>query len=569
MYITSPKRKNGSVVVRLVESFWKEGKVKNRIVKTIGQSKDPEIIEQYKSKARELLDKHKKGIISLKSLSEKLPLDLLRLKGEDRYNNGFEDILGASYEELGFSDLISSGKDNKLLNKALKDMVLMRVFSPSSKLRSCYLLEEHFQRKLSHKRVLNMMDHVSRGEAEIKRDMFQSLLKGRKELDLLLFDVTTLYFESVSSDELRGFGYSKDNKFNEVQLVLAVLSDEEGLPLSYQLFSGGTGEAKTLSVVLSSFVGSHKVKGFKVVADRGMFSDNNFSFFEELEEKTGIKAEYVVSSPLKKLSKERKEKILEFKRKIIKQKEDEKDKEDKLRAISRISSKQLYKASYKQLSPYYEFSYKDRKVIVSYSEELRKRDDRKRQKILERLNSLGKGGKIASSRLVKNTGVRRYLKTIRGTVEIDNKKIFQDSLWDGLYGVCSNRKDKPKQVLESYRCLWKIEELFRINKHTLRMRPIYHRLTRRIKAHILICFLAYAVLRKTEIRLKKAGLSFSPQELIDILKNVETFILTDKIKKPAVSYCIPRTLSKQAQEIYSVFSKQFPKKPYKIEKTGL
>ena len=432
-------------------------------------------------------------------------------------------------------------------------MVLMRVFSPSSKLRSCYLLREHFNRKLSHKRVLNMMDHVSRAESEIKREMFQCLLRGRQELDLLLFDVTTLYFESVRSDDLRDFGYSKDNKFNEVQLVLAVLSDEEGLPLSYEVFSGGTGEAKTLSCVLSSFVRSYKVKRFKVVADRGMFSDNNFSFFEELEEKTGIKAEYVVSSPLKKLPKELKEKVLEFKRKI-KQKE---DKKDKLKAISQISSKQL--------SSYYEFSYKGRRVIVSYSEELRKRDERKRQKILERLNSLEKGGKIPSSRLVKNTGVRRYLKTIRGVLEIDNKKIFQDSLWDGLYGVCSNRKDKPKQVLESYRCLWKIEELFRINKHTLRMRPIYHRLTRRIRAHILICFLAYAVLRKTEIRLKKAGLSFSPQELIDILKNVEAFIIQDKIKGPALAYCIPRALSKPAQNIYSVFNKNYPKRPYKLD----
>ena len=55
MYITSPKRKNGSTVVRLVESFWKEGKVRNRIVKTIGQSKEPKIIERYKEIAKKLL----------------------------------------------------------------------------------------------------------------------------------------------------------------------------------------------------------------------------------------------------------------------------------------------------------------------------------------------------------------------------------------------------------------------------------------------------------------------------------------------------------------------------------
>ena len=102
-----------------------------------------------------------------------------------------------------------------------------------------------------------------------------------------------------------------------------------------------------------------------------------------------------------------------------------------------------------------------------------------------------------------------------------------------LYGVCTNRKhEAAKELLNMYRSLWKIEELFRINKHTLKMRPIYHRLSRRIRAHILICFLAYTVLRHTEIVLKKAGLHFSPQELIDILKKAESFIIRGQNKKP-------------------------------------
>jgi len=534
--MTSPTLKNGSTVVRLVISFRKDGKVKNRIVKVIGQSKDKDIIEQYKKTARSLIEQHKKGLICFAKTPEKHPIDLYSFLGHDRYNNGFEDILGDSYEKLGFHQLIKTGKSQKLLNQALRDMVLMRVFSPSSKLRSCYLLEEHFNRKLSHKRVLNMMDHISKREIEIKKEMFESLLGGRQEMDLMLFDVTTLYFESVSSDELRDFGYSKDGKFNEVQLVLAVLSDKEGMPLSYEVFSGGTGETKTLSVVLGSFVRSHKVKRIKVVADRGMFSDNNFSFFEGLEKELGIKAEYVVSSPLKKMSKEIKLKILDFKKKCH---------QEKLK--------------------FYEFSYKGRRIVVSYSEELRKRDERKRNKILEKLSGLGKEGKVASSRLIKNTGVRRYLKKIKGVVEIDEDKIVQEALWDGLYGVCSNRKEGAKQVLESYRCLWKIEELFRINKHTLKMRPIYHRLSKRIKAHILIGFLAYAVLRRTEILLKKAGLSFSPQELIDILKNTESFIIQDKVKGSTLAYCIPRALSKPAQKIYAVFNKDYPKRPYKLD----
>lgn len=551
MYITTPKRKNGSLVVRIVESYRKDGKVKNRIIKTIGQSKDLKKIEELKLSAKRLLEEYKRAKAG--EPASFFPVDLGRFLGVVSHNKGFEDILGSSYESLGFSSLIKSGKDIKSLNEALKDMVLMRVFSPSSKLRSCYLLEEHFQKQLSHKRVLNMMDHVSRGERDIKRDMFQSLLRGRKELEVLLFDVTTLYFESIRAGELRDFGYSKDGKFNEVQLVLAVLSDEEGLPLSYQVFSGGTGEAKTLQAVLQSFVKSHNIKSLKLVADRGMFSDNNFSFFEEFEKSLGIRAEYVVSSPLKKLPKELKKKVLDFKRKSL---EDNK--------LKRGSSSQKV---FKDVQSYYEFSYKGRRMVVSYSEELRKRDESKRLKILERLNDLGKGGKVPASRLIKNTGLSRYLKTVKGAIEIDNNKILQDSLWDGLYGVCSNRKERAKKLLKSYRHLWKIEELFRINKHTLKMRPIYHRLTKRIKAHILICFLAYAVLKQTEIILKKAGLSFSHQELIDTLKEVELFVIKDKRGKDGKAYIIPKKLSKQAEQIYSAFKKTFPDTAFLFTKT--
>ena len=110
----------------------------------------------------------------------------------------------------------------------------------------------------------------------------------------------------------------------------------------------------------------------------------------------------------------------------------------------------------------------------------------------------------------------------RGKLRIDESKIKEDMRWDGLFGVCSNREDgSPVELIRAYRSFWKIEELFRINKHTLRMRPIYHRISRRIKAHVMICFLSYSILKWTEITLRKAGLFFSPQELIDILKRGE------------------------------------------------
>ena len=541
MYMTSPTLKNGSTVVRLVICFRHEGKVKNRIVKTIGQSKDPKIIKKYEQIARSIIDKHKKGLLSFPQISEKHNIDLYRFLGADRYNYGFEDIFGASYEQLGFADLIESGKSNKALNKVLRAMVLMRVFYPSSKLNSCDLLKKHFNKRISHKQVLVMMDHLTSRLESIREKVFRSILKGKPDMEVLLFDVTTLYFESIHSTELQDFGYSKDGKFNETQVVLAVLASKEGLPLAYEVFPGNTGEAKTMQVVLSQFVHKHKVKKVRVVADRAMFSDNNFQFFKDLKDKDGIKAEYVVACPLKKLPKEIKEKIFDFKRK-----------QRELHTVKPFAC--------------YEFEYKNRRVIVSYSEKLRSRDQHKRQKILDKLLKLCQenNNKVPAKKLVKNTGVRRYLKTLKGSVEIDQEKIVKDSQYDGLYGVCSNIENKPPQeTISLYRSLWKIEELFRWNKHTLKMRPIYHRLPNRIKAHILICFLAYAVLRRTEIVLKKAGLELGPQGLIDILKEAEGFIIKDKVKGSTLSYCIPRSLPKVTQQIYAIFGKDYPKRPYK------
>ena len=251
----------------------------------------------------------------------------------------------------------------------------------------------------------------------------------------------------------------------------------------------------------------------------------------------GLKADYVLSCPLKKLPVKEKEKILD--------------------------RRNYHSVKRGEPGSYYEFRYKGRRIVVGYSEERGRQDQRKREKILEKLRDLGKEGEISTSRLIKNQGIGKYVEKVKGKTKISWKKVEQQAHWDGLYGVCTSLENQSAQKLfNSYSSLWKIEELFRINKHTLKMRPIYHRLTKRIRAHILICFLSYTVLRHTELTLKKSGLKFSLQELIDILKGVESFIIRDKIKRPALSYCVPRALSKDANQIYAVFKKEYAKRAY-------
>ena len=365
MYVTSPKRKNGARAVRIMHSERKGKKVIKRVVRTLGQSKDPAIIKRYQKMAENLVAQHKKGLICLDEKLQKHSVNIYNLRGHELLNTGFKDIFGFVYNKIGFSKLIITGrnhKSNNSLNSVLKSHVLMRLFCPSSKLKSCELIEKYFKKAVSYDQSLNMMDHLHKNLDEMKEIVFSQFLKREKVCDVLLFDVTTLYFESTEKTELKNFGYSKDAKFGEVQIVLAVLANREGMPLAYEVFPGNTSEKKTFKAVLDAFVKRYNVRRIKVTADRAMFSDDNFKFFEELEEDEGIKADYLVSAPLKKLPKAIKEEIFDFKRQQLSQKE---------------------------TKGYHCFSYNNRKMYVSFCEKRRRLDEKKRQKKLDKIRKYG------------------------------------------------------------------------------------------------------------------------------------------------------------------------------------
>ena len=126
---------------------------------------------------------------------------------------------------------------------------------------------------------------------------------------------------------------------------------------------------------------------------------------------------------------------------------------------------------------------------MSHSTKRARKDARDREQILKKLHSKI-GAKGSTKKLVTNRG---YLSIIKeegySRVSIDEEKVAAAARWDGLHGVITNIQERPQEeVLSLYRRLWVIEESFRINKHTLEMRPIYHHVPRRIKAHILLSY---------------------------------------------------------------------------------
>lgn len=143
---------------------------------------------------------------------------------------------------------------------------------------------------------------------------------------------------------------------------------------------------------------------------------------------------------------------------------------------------------------------------------------------------------------------------------MNEKKIEEEKRWDGLHGVITNdTATSSLELLTRYRRLWVIEESFRINKHTLAMRPIYHFTESRIKAHILICYLAFAITRYAQQKINIFDDSISIEKMRSSLAEIEASILEDRATGQL--YKMSSRLSKEATMIYRAVGVQKPEGP--------
>jgi len=171
-------------------------------------------------------------------------------------------------------------------------------------------------------------------------------------------------------------------------------------------------------------------------------------------------------------------------------------------------------------------------LIVSYTPKRAKKDEHNRTKGLKRLEKRVKSGKLSKEQ-INSRGYNKYLHLKNEiSVEIDYEKFHQDRYWDGLKGYITNSSLTKGEILENYHHLWKIEKAFRIAKTDLKIRPIYHRLQRRIEAHICLTFAAYKVYKELERQLKEKQVPYSATKVIEIAQSIfEIEIKTTKSKE--------------------------------------
>ena len=460
----------------------------------------------------------RKPLTKLEDLTDDDTVIIKNLVEEQRIVDGLHDIGGHIFSQLGY-DKILPGKKNVEL---LRDIVLMRIANPGSKFKAQRLLANRFARTHDLDAIYRMMDKLFPKIGEIKAKTFQRAQQLIPEsIDILFFDCTTLYFESTDTDDLRRFGYSKDHRFNTTQVVLALATNSDGLPLGYELFEGNKAEVGTLLACLDSWKKQFNLGSVCFVADRAMMSEANLSTLDS----QGY--QYVVAAKIRALS-------------------------DKMK--SEILSEHHYNATMigEELAWTGEFSYKKRRLIVSYKKSRAKRDAVQREQVLNKINkTLGSEGD--TQKLITNQGVKKFTKTEATSKTIlDDAKIAEDMAWDGLHGIVTNIKDASHAtILGRYARLWKIEESFRLNKHTLSMRPIFHFKTERIHTHIAICYMAFSVLRHMEYIVNLTQ-KISPQFILEELMEVQSSVLQDT--STGKQYRMPSRFSQTASKIYKAFN---------------
>jgi transposase len=384
-------------------------------------------------------------------------------------------------------------------------MAVQHLLHPRSKLGTFQNQQQYAQLpELDLNHLYRALDILCEEKTRLEETLFQknrSLFNMR--VDVVFYDVTTFSFQSVKADTLRDFGYSKDGKFNEVQVVLGLLLDCDGRPIGYELFPGNTFDGNTLAAVLESMEKRFAIRRVVIVADRGLNSKINLKRI--LDKGYG----YIVSSRLRKLPKAVRETVLEAQGFAPLDGSEEE-----------VTCKTLpYRNGYRDAEG--KGQELQETLVVTYSKKRAEKDRADRLRLVEKAKRLLEDGSQISAAFKR--GGRKYLKRkTTGKTEwlLDEETMAADERWDGYYAIQTSEKMEPREILEAYHGLWKIEESFRIMKSNLEVRPIFHWTEPRIKGHFVVCFLAFLMERSLEFRLRKAGEVAAPEQIRDALNSL-------------------------------------------------
>jgi transposase len=368
-------------------------------------------------------------------------------------------------------------------------------------------------------RLYRALDRVLVHKEAIERHLVQRLGElFDLDYDLLLYDVTSTYFEGVADPEIAKRGYSRDHRPDCVQVNIALVVTREGMPLGYEIFSGNTTDVTTVKQIVENMEERFGKVNRVWVMDRGMVSGENIAWLNS------TKRRYVVGTAraeLKRWAKPLADKtdwrqIREDVEVKICRGPDGRETFLLCRSASRVEKE---KAMHERFSQRIEEGLQSLARRIDKSKNPLERGKLERQvgRLLERNSRSAARYSIAIS---EDDSVPAKLK-----LQWNTHSQWEDwaNLTEGTYILRSNIHDwTDEELWKTYIQLSEAEAAFRIHKSDLCIRPIWHRKQRRIKAHILICFLAYALWKMLQKWQSRAGLGDSPRTILTELSRIHS-----------------------------------------------
>lgn len=494
--IRKKRNSSGSISIQIIDRRNRG----YRVVETVGCSKDESEIETLYQKAFDRIDELENNLFyscKEQTKEEQLKETFLSITNDNIVPIGDELIYGRLFNELGCDAIftedlhIKKREEKQFLFKAL---VVSRILYPGSKLYLADYLEYFKQRTITTDAIYRFLDTIYKDK--IKTKIEECIFNHSKKLmnDIItvtFYDVTTLHFESESEDDLRRIGFSKEGKLNRPQIQLGLFTTLQGHPLSFEIYEGNKFEGHTIIDILEKFQKRFYLP-FKpiVVADRGMLNNANIAYLQKNSYK------YILAYKIKSVDTKLKEQIanLTFAGDgVIHTIPIEKE----IRYVDENGNKENLLTK--------------QRLILTYSAKRAKKDKRTREKAVEKINTALNKKNITKSDL-KLSYYAKYLdmdEKCSIKYRLNPQKVELDARLDGIKGFVTNDFAlSPNDIIAHYQNQYAVERAFRISKTDLRIRPIYHRLESRIKAHILISFVAYAIFMEFERRLKVKNIEF-------------------------------------------------------------
>ncbi len=498
-------------------------------------------LEKLKEKDPNYLEKLQKRLDKENELERKTKLEAFETDAQERIKKmkallqDKEDYSGAKLlhlgnallyrvwvEDLNMSRLFYYLKGKSKINYSYDDAAFFlcsqRILRPASKKktfenRGTDIMPSSIEDLNVVYRVLN---RLSEDKKTIVRHINREINKKlERDITVAFYDVTTYAFESRMADGLREFGLSKDHKVNEVQVVLGLVMDKNGIPIDYDLFPGNTSEFGTLLPMIKRIKKDYGLEKLTVVADRGLNSNENLVNLKK------IGCDFVIAQKIRNCTEEQKALILSndnWEKLVVGE-----DGEVLCRYKKLDIKKPIFKTGVSPKTGRKTQSSKstgtlDVRWIVSYSQARAKSD------LADLDRAVEKAKKLIQSRssLATNHGYKALITVPKGQgkPELNEVKIADARRWAGYYAVCTNlTAETSEEIMAIYRNLWKIEDCFRVSKTTLEARPCFVWNAERIKGHFLSCFISLVIERYLLYVLKQKITGITNDEINDTLRH--------------------------------------------------